>query len=142
MSSITSGVMHPSRVQMAVHTSLSVLLLALLAPTAAFVARHGPLTSSAGRIKVKVVAPVSPPRSRGNAAAAWTPGACLAGSGSRNRARLSMAFDLGDMMEQIKSSMSGGGNGSGNGGGANSKGVVYDAAIVGYGPAGGVMVRV
>ena len=51
-----------------------------------------------------------------------------------------MAFDLGEMMEQIKSSMSGGGSG-GSGGGANGK-RVYDAAIVGYGPAGGVMVSV
>lgn len=50
-----------------------------------------------------------------------------------------MAFDLGEMMDQIKSSMSGGGSGGG-GGGANGKGVLYDAAIVGYGPAGGVMV--
>eukprot|EP00752_Nemacystus_decipiens_P009155 g8177.t2 len=41
------------------------------------------------------------------------------------------------MMEQIKSSMNGGGNG-GSGGGANGK-RIYDAAIVGYGPAGGVM---
>ncbi len=49
-----------------------------------------------------------------------------------------MAFDLGEMMEQLKSSMGGGGSG---GGGANGKrDVVYDAAIVGYGPAGGVMV--
>lgn len=49
-----------------------------------------------------------------------------------------MAFDLGEMMDQIKSSMSG----DGSGGGANSKRVLYDAAIVGYGPAGGVMVSV
>nr|ATD53295.1 lycopene beta-cyclase [Petalonia fascia] len=49
-----------------------------------------------------------------------------------------MAFDLGEMMEQLKSSMNGGGSKS-RGAGANGKSVVYDTAIVGYGPAGGVM---
>lgn len=128
--------MYPVRVQVAMHTSFAVLLLALLSPTAAFVARHGPMTTlqSAGK-----VAAVSPPTPRGDAA--WTAGACLASSSSRNRAALSMAFDLGEMMDQIKSSMNGGGSG-GSGGGANGKRVLYDAAIVGYGPAGGVMVRV
>ncbi|CAN0412132.1 unnamed protein product, partial [Ectocarpus sp. 8 AP-2014] len=43
------------------------------------------------------------------------------------------------MMEQFMNSVSGGGGKTGGGGGANGKRVVYDAAIVGYGPAGGVM---
>lgn len=55
-----------------------------------------------------------------------------------------MAFDLGEMIEQMKNSMMGGSKSSSSaGGGANGKRgppVVYDAAIVGYGPAGGVMV--
>lgn len=50
-----------------------------------------------------------------------------------------MAFNLGEMMEQFKLSMNGGGSKNG-GGGATGKRVVYDAAVVGYGPAGGVMV--
>ncbi|CAM9612353.1 unnamed protein product, partial [Laminaria digitata] len=52
-----------------------------------------------------------------------------------------MAFDLGQMMEQMMGSIGGnGGSSSGKGGGGDSsKGAVYDAAIVGYGPAGGVM---
>ena len=51
-----------------------------------------------------------------------------------------MAFDLGQMMEKMMGSIGGNGGSSGSGGGDPSKGVVYDAAIVGYGPAGGVMV--
>nr|ATD53299.1 lycopene beta-cyclase [Undaria pinnatifida] len=51
-----------------------------------------------------------------------------------------MAFDLGQMMEQMMGSMGGnGGSGGSSKGGKSSKNVVYDAAIVGYGPAGGVM---
>lgn len=50
-------------------------------------------------------------------------------------AKLSMNFDLGDMMRQmLGSAASNGGNSQ------RRKDVVYDAAIVGYGPAGGVMV--
>nr|ATD53300.1 lycopene beta-cyclase [Sargassum vachellianum] len=45
-----------------------------------------------------------------------------------------MAFDLGDMMKQML------GSAAGNGGNSERrKDVVYDVAIVGYGPAGGVM---
>ena len=52
-----------------------------------------------------------------------------------------MAFDLGQMMEQMMGSMGGnGGSGGSSKGGKSSKNVIYDAAIVGYGPAGGVMV--
>eukprot|EP00904_Undaria_pinnatifida_P007489 jgi/Undpi1/3870/HiC_scaffold_16.g07238.m1 len=44
------------------------------------------------------------------------------------------------MMEQMMGSMGGnGGSGGSSKGGKSSKNVVYDAAIVGYGPAGGVM---
>lgn len=51
-----------------------------------------------------------------------------------------MAFDLGQMMEQVMGSINGGGGG-GSGGGDDKSGAVYDVAVVGYGPAGGVMVR-
>nr|ATD53303.1 lycopene beta-cyclase [Dictyopteris undulata] len=51
-----------------------------------------------------------------------------------------MTFDLGQMMEQFIGSLTGNygssGNGSKNGGGGDE---VYDVAVVGYGPAGGVM---
>lgn len=135
-----SSIMRPAEAQAAACASLAVIFLALLTPTNAFVAHHGP----AARLAVarttlqsggKVVA-VPPPRS----ALAGSP--CRASRSSRNAAGLSMAFDLGEVMEQMKSSMMGGGGGSsgGSGGGANGKHVVYDAAIVGYGPAGGVMV--
>lgn len=51
-----------------------------------------------------------------------------------------MAFDMGEMLEQFMNSVSGGGGKTGGGGGAKGERVVYDAAVVGYGPAGGVMV--
>lgn len=51
-----------------------------------------------------------------------------------------MAFDLGQMMEQVMGSINGGGGG-GSGGRDDKSGAVYDVAVVGYGPAGGVMVR-
>lgn len=49
-----------------------------------------------------------------------------------------MAFDFGQMMEQMM-----GGNRKRNGGeqaGKDSAAAVYDVVVVGYGPAGGVMV--
>ena len=53
-----------------------------------------------------------------------------------NKSKISMAFDFGHMVKQMMGSATGG-----SGGGGSKKEVVYDAAIVGYGPAGGVMVR-
>lgn len=53
-----------------------------------------------------------------------------------------MAFDFGQMVEQFMDQMNGGSKDGGrtkDGGGGNDD-VVYDAAVVGYGPAGGVMV--
>ncbi|CAM9885386.1 unnamed protein product [Pylaiella littoralis] len=135
--------MRPAEAQTAACASLAVTFLALFTPTRAFVAHHGPAARLAAsrttRLQSAGNVAVPPPRSR----SAHTVGqACRASSRStRNAARLSMAFDLGEMVEQMKSSIMGGGPSSGSGSGANGKPTtaVYDAAIVGYGPAGGVM---
>lgn len=124
----------------------STLLLTLSTSTVdAFVVCPHVSTSRVGLVPTGHVA-VSPPRSLGQH--------CRRGASSASRARargkrhgsaskLSMAFDLGQMMEQVMGSFNGrgGGAGGGNGRGEDKGGVVYDVGIVGYGPAGGVMVR-
>lgn len=55
--------------------------------------------------------------------------------------KIAMSLDFGQMIEQMIASVTGGydSNGKNKNGGDGNK--VYDVAIVGYGPAGGVMVR-
>ncbi|CAB1100630.1 unnamed protein product [Ectocarpus sp. CCAP 1310/34] len=111
---------------------LALLVQGLLAPTTAFVAKHAPTARRLSPRAAKLPARVSPPRRRRSRAYRNS-------RRSGNVERLSMAFDMGEMMEQFMKSVSRGGGKTGDGRGANGKRVVYDAAIVGYGPAGGVM---
>lgn len=132
----------------AVGYASSALLLPPVTTVSAFVVQHVPanLVSSRPGLGGKLAAVSSPTSRRPLGTRSSTDAArCKpARGGSRDAAgKLSMAFDLGEIMGQIMGSMNG--NGGGNGGGGESgggprKGVVYDAAIVGYGPAGGVMV--
>lgn len=122
----------------------SALLLSFTVAVTAFVAHHSPASLVSSRSAPAANLAVSRPNFRrafrqDNYANARCLGRASGGDGVSTR-RLSMAFDLGQMMEKMMGSIGGNGGSSGNGGGDSSKGVVYDAAIVGYGPAGGVMV--
>lgn len=123
----------------------SALLLSITATATAFVAHHGPANLVSSRSAPAVNLAVSRPNFRRAFRQDTSANARRLGRasdrGGASTGRLSMAFDLGQMMEQIMGSIGGNGGSSSNGGGDSSKGVVYDAAIVGYGPAGGVMVR-
>lgn len=54
-----------------------------------------------------------------------------------------MTFDFSQMVDQFVESLTTSfmGNGKGTKNGSGDSKVVYDVAVVGYGPAGGVMVR-
>lgn len=122
-----------------VYASAAALFISY-ASTSAFVA-HVPTALSRppaqrGQLLPNALSP--PPLFRRVLGASWAQ--CAEGGGSTRGARkLSMAFDLGQMLEKMAVSMSGG-NGNDNSAGDSGRDVVYDAAIVGYGPAGGVMV--
>lgn len=120
------------------------LILSFNAAATAFVVHHGPANLVSSRSAPASNLAVSRPSFRrafpqDTSAIARHLGR-NSGRGGACTGRLSMAFDLGGMMEQMMGSIGGNGGSSSNGGGDSSKGVVYDAAIVGYGPAGGVMV--
>lgn len=130
-----TAVMRSFRWQEAVPASLVVLLLPFLAPSSAFVTHPGPAAART-TLQQSVGKAVSPP----STCRAHPRSGTGARRASSRAAKISMSFDLGEMMEQLKNSMGGGGSGGGGGGANGKRDIVYDAAIVGYGPAGGVMV--
>lgn len=130
--------MHFAKMQ-AVWITSSAFLLVSSTATTAFVLQHIPImrfSSYSPRTTGEIVVPCSRRscRSTQTAFGGRAFGVRHSYTGGTS-AKLSMAFDLGDMMRQMM------GSAASNGGSSKRrKDVVYDAAIVGYGPAGGVMV--
>lgn len=133
------------------HTFLLPILLAI--PTKCFL-QHAPITfrtPQASLLSARVgTGTITSPASA--ASVPFPPGVATnerlrrcarSRSHARRLSRLAMTFDFSQMVDQFMESLTTTfmGNGKGTNKGSGDSKVVYDVAVVGYGPAGGVMVR-